>query len=136
MRFAFLLAVAMAGCGSSSTPSLAGTVNGCHTADFAATGTRIQYGEPLGLKYSPQCLSVSVGQQVTFFADTTTGANFSIHPLRPGTAPTSDPGSAGNPIVNQDTGSQYMVTFNTAGTYGYYCLSHESSGMYGAIQVK
>ena len=132
----------LAGCGASaiSTPA-AGTVNGCASGDFAAAATdggtaRIRYGDPIGLAFSPKCLSTTAGQSVTFFGDTTQGSNFSVHPLRPGGANGTDPGAAGNPIAAQTGGSTYTVVFPTAGTYGYFCQAHESMGMYGAVQVK
>ena len=33
-------------------------------------------------------------------------------------------------------GENYEHTFNQSGTYGYYCIPHESSGMFGTIRVK
>jgi plastocyanin len=138
---ALFAAALLAGCGAGSvlTPA-AGTINGCASADFApATSTgvaRIQYGDPLGLVFSPKCLSISAGESVTFVGDTTQGSNFAVHPLRPGGALGTDPGSPGNPIAAQNGGSTYTVVFPAAGTYGYFCQNHEGMGMYGAVQVK
>ena len=113
-------------------------MNGCAADSFvpAAADARIQYGDPIGLAYSPKCLTISAGQSVTFVGDTTRGSNFAFHPLRPGGAVGSDPGSSGNPIAAQSSGSTYTVAFPTPGTYGYFCQEHESMGMYGAVQVK
>ncbi len=141
-RGAIFALVVVAGCGGSSTISpAAGTVNGCAAADFvpaAADGgvARVQYGDPIGLAFSPKCLSIAAGQSVTFVGDTTQGSNFSVHPLRPGGANGTDPGASGNPVAAQNGGSTYTVAFPAAGTYGYFCQSHESMGMYGAVQVK
>ncbi|WP_233741091.1 cupredoxin domain-containing protein [Halobaculum saliterrae] len=33
-------------------------------------------------------------------------------------------------------GEKYEYTFDHPGTYGYFCIPHESSGMVGTIQVK
>lgn len=33
-------------------------------------------------------------------------------------------------------GESYEHTFDQAGTYGYFCIPHESSGMIGTVQVK
>lgn len=33
------------------------------------------------------------------------------------------------------SGDEYEHTFEQAGTYGYYCIPHESSGMVGTVQV-
>jgi len=134
MRLAGLLL--LAGCGASVASVPPGTINGCAPGDFAAAGTQIQYGEPLGLVFSPRCLSITAGQSVTFVGDTAHGSNFGVHPLRPGGANGSDPGAAGNPIAPQSSGASYTVTFPAAGTYGYFCLAHEGMGMYGAVQVK
>jgi len=135
----FALAV-LAGCAASTIPPAPGTVNGCGSGDFAPAATagdaRIQYGDPLGLVYSPKCLTISAGQSVTFFGDTSQGSNFGVHPLRPGGASGSDPGAGGNPISAQNNGATYTVAFPAAGTYGYFCLAHEGMGMYGAVQVK
>ena len=132
----FALAL-LAGCGASSMSPAPGTVNGCASGDFApATSARIQYGDPLGLVYSPKCLAISAGQSVTFFGDTAQGSSFAVHPLLPGGANGSDPGAAGNPIAAQTSGSTYTVVFPSPGTYGYFCQSHEKMGMYGAVQVK
>ena len=128
----------LAACGAAPMPPAPGTVNGCAPGSFTPpTGAaQIQYGDPLGLVFSPKCLSISAGQGVTFFGDTSAGSSFVVHPLRPGGANGSDPGAAGNPIAAQTSGSTYTVVFPAAGTYGYFCQSHESMGMYGAIQVK
>ena len=127
-----------AGCGATSMTPALGTVNGCAPGDFVPAGSaaKVQYGDPIGLAFSPKCLGIAAGQSVTFFGDTTQGSTFFVHPLRPGGANGSDPGAAGNPIVAQSGGSTYTVTFPAAGTYGYFCLSHEGMGMYGAVQVK
>lgn len=140
-RGALFAVIVLAGCGASSMAPAPGTVNGCAAPDFvpvAADGgpARVQYGDPIGLAYSPKCLSVAAGQAVTFVGDITRGSNFNVHPLRPGGASGSDPGSSGNPIAAQNGGSTYTVVFATPGTYGYFCQAHEGMGMYGAVQVK
>ncbi|WP_433634758.1 cupredoxin domain-containing protein [Halomicrococcus sp. NG-SE-24] len=33
-------------------------------------------------------------------------------------------------------GENYEHTFDQSGTYGYFCIPHESSGMVGTVQVK
>jgi plastocyanin len=137
---ALLALVLLAGCGASLATPAAGTINGCAAADFVpasnAAAPRIQFGDPLGLLYSPKCLTISAGQSLTFFGDTTHGSDFSFHPLRPGGALGTDTGSGGNPIAAQNSGSTYTVTFPAAGTYAYFCQAHEGMGMYGAVQVK
>ncbi len=141
-RTASLCSLALiAGCAASPMSPAPGTVNGCANGDFAAAaadgGTaRVQYGDPIGLAYSPKCLSIAAGQRVTFFGDTTQGSDFTVHPLRPGGADGTDPGAAGNPIAAQVGGSTYTVVFPGPGTYGYFCQEHQAMGMYGAVQVR
>lgn len=140
MRRELLLAlIVAAGCGASSTAPAPGTVNGCVSSDFVASDAgvaRIQYGDPVGLAYSPKCLSIAAGGSVTFAGDPAHGSTFSVHPLRPGGALGTDPGASGNPIAAQTGGATYTVAFPTAGTYGYFCQTHEGMGMYGAVQVR
>lgn len=144
MRIAANLLLLAAACGGSSSPATTPTpsaINGCSPSDFApGTATNgsvtIQYGDPLGLAYSPRCLSIAAGQSVTFFGDTSRGSSFSAHPLRPGGANGGNGGSAGNPIAPQSSGSSYTVAFPAPGTYPYFCLTHEGMGMFGAVQVK
>ena len=87
-RVAFLCPLALiAGCAASAMSPPPGTVNGCANGDFGAAaadgGTaRVQYGDPIGLAYSPKCLSIAAGQSVTFVGDTTQGSDFTVHPLR------------------------------------------------------
>jgi len=93
-------------------------------------------GDPIGLAFSPKCVSIAAGQSITFFGDTTRGSSFAVHPLRPGGGDGSDPGAVGNPVAAQDSGSTYTVAFPAAGTYGHFCQAHQGMGMYGAVQVK
>src|SRR5437588_6987122 len=121
-RGAFLALVVTAGCGASSMAPGPGTVNGCAAGDFVPGGSagQIRYGDPIGLAYSPKCLSIAAGQSVTFVGDTTQGSSFTVHPLRPGGANGTDPGASGNPIAAQSGDSTYTVAFPAAGTYGYF----------------
>jgi plastocyanin len=79
-------------------------------------------------RYSPQCLRVHLGQQVSF------QGSFGSHPLDQACGPVFDliPPTAGgaDPVV---------VRFDTAlGLFGYYCENHggaDGHGMAGAIEV-
>jgi plastocyanin len=86
----------------------------------------------LGNAFSPNCLAVAAGQQVTF-----TGS-FTTHPLAPGAAASAGggAGSPNNPIQSMTSGNTVTFTFPTAGTYPYFCSAHQNLGMYGAIQVR
>ena len=89
----------------------------------------IDFGGGLGLKYSPACIRVKAGTDVTF------NGSFSNHPLRAGDAgppATVDPNS---PIKSTDAGSTATFTMSAAGTYPYYCNFHKP-GMAGAVFVE
>jgi plastocyanin len=138
------LALAMIGmvalwtaCGSSGGTNLLPGINGCTSfTDATAPGASrtINFGGNFGNTYDQKCLAVAVNQQVTW-----TGS-FSLHPLRPGLAPSQsggpDAGSPNNPILATTSGNGANFTFTAAGTYPYYCSVHENVGMFGAVQVR
>ena len=137
----FTIAVALvvsSGCGggSSGGSGLQPGTNGCTTftdATAPSASRVINFGGSLNNAYDPKCLAIATNQQVTF------SGSFTIHPLRPGLAPSQSggtPGSSNNPIQSISSGSSAQVVFGTAGTYPYYCSAHESQGMFGAIQVR
>lgn len=98
------------------------SVNGCTIAPVGPPEVTFA-----GTTYTPKCLTVSAGTDVTF-----TG-NFSSHPLLggvPGAHATSGPFY---PVT--DTGTTKTVTLSTPGTYPYVCTVHEGAGMTGAIFV-
>ncbi len=139
-----LLALAMIGmialcaaCGSSGGSPLLPGINGCTSftdATAQSTSRTINFGGNLGNVYDQKCLLVAAGQQVTW-----TGS-FSVHPLRPGLAPSQsggpDAGSPNSPIQSTTSGNSATFTFVAAGTYPYYCSVHEGQGMFGAVQVR
>ncbi len=112
------------------------SLNGCTDTSYqdasAPTATRtVQFGGGLGLAYSPKCLSIAAGQQVTFSGE------FGLHPLTSGSAPGTPPGGATpNPIARPASGTTVTVNFPTAGDFPYFCGSHFGSGMYGVVRVK
>jgi plastocyanin len=85
-------------------------------------------------RYDPACMLVAAGQRVTFSGD------FAVHQFRPGVAPSraaSDPPApANNPMTARDDGTSATFDFPAAGTYPFFCLDHEGTGMYGAIRVR
>lgn len=79
-----------------------------------------------GHTYSPRCLRIRVGQEVTF------EGSFSSHPLRQSCGPA--------PLVPavQQGSSASATTTEALGIFGYYCPNHgdaDGSGMAGAIEV-
>lgn len=110
-------------------------LNGCDPAtatDMTGQSTvKINFGGALGLVYAPPCIKVSPGTSVSFSGD------FSFHPLRGGTVVgfmvTPD---AGSPIQPTNAGVSASFTLPNAGSFGYYCNFHATSGMAGAIFVQ
>lgn len=95
-----------------------------HTGQATVT---VSFGGTLGFTYSPKCIIVSPGTDVTF------SGSFGTHPLRAYTdAANTDPG---NPIQATSSGSTATFTFSTAGSFGYYCSQHVGLGMCGAVYV-
>ena len=77
----------------------------------------------LAKQYAPSCLTIKVGQKVTF------AGNFFEHPLEP------KDGELVTPIPPAtDTGARLTVTFPNPGTFGFQCKTHPME-MFGAIQV-
>jgi plastocyanin len=94
--------------------------------DYAAAST-VRFGGALGSAYSPRCVTVRVGDTLTW-----EGA-FSSHPLSPSTR-----GTAANPIARTTTGTSAPVRFPRAGFYPFYCEFHGNDaggGMSGVVQV-
>lgn len=95
-----------------------------HTGQAAVT---VSFGGTLGFAYSPKCIIVNPGTDVTF------SGSFGTHPLRAYTDPANtDPG---NPIQATSSGSTATFTFSAVGSFGYYCSQHVSLGMCGAVYV-
>ncbi len=98
-------------------------VNGCDpelAQDMTGQATVIvAFGGIFGLNYSPRCMRVDVGVEVSF-----NGA-FSSHPLQGGTVSggVGTPDNSG-PIQPTNTGSNASVVFPNAGTFPYYCGFH------------
>lgn len=85
--------------------------------------------------YRPACMRIAAGQTVTF------AGSFERHNLEGGVTPTrpaDPPGSSGNPIPSLNVGvdTTLDVTFPAAGTFPYFCLQHQSLGMFGVVLVE
>jgi plastocyanin len=117
---------------SSSTTGGGANVHDCSQADAtdmtAAAAATITFA---GVAYTPKCVRVKAGTDVTFTGD------FASHPLVGGefvdTIKTPDPSS---PITSTMTGMTATFTMATAGAYPYYCNVHASVGMVGVIFVE
>jgi plastocyanin len=84
-----------------------------------------------GVKYTPRCVRVSAGTDVTFLS------NFDAHPLRGGAVVDEqgvvDPMS---PITPQDSGTTATFTLTDVGEVPFFCAFHASIGMFGTIWVE
>jgi plastocyanin len=104
-------------------------------SDYVTTPTTINFGLINGaFIYSPKCLKVPAGSQVTFAS---TASDFLVHPLSPSANRGTRPG---NPITFKDTGNSATFTFNARGFWAYYCTIHGASDdgafMAGVIWVE
>jgi plastocyanin len=107
-------------------------INGCFSfTDNTASGVAsLDWGFNIESDVN-HCSKIAVGQSVTWTGD------FVTHPLGPyddtqaGGVPTN-----GDPIVlPASPGGSVTINFPTAGTYGYWCMVHQTM-MMGAIQVQ
>jgi plastocyanin len=98
-----------------------------------------------GFRFEPSTITVEAGETVTFVNDssdihTVTGRQSSL----PSNASYFSSGgftseSAARADVDRgfvDPGDDYAVTLEEPGTYRYFCIPHESSGMRGTIVVE
>jgi len=121
--------------GSSSSSSGAGGGGTTNDNDCSADGyvaaTSISFGGELGTAYDPRCVSIGVGDSVTWSGD------FAIHPLRGGYYDGSMlvPDSS-SPIEPTNTGMELTTTFSAAGIYPFYCDFHGAFGMTGSVKVE
>ena len=94
---------------------------------FAVVGTAhatthiIQFGGSFGLTYSPNFLSISVGDTVEWEGD------FITDPLSSTSVP------AGAQKFYQGTGNGFTYGVTVAGSYQYQCDAHSSTGMIGSF---
>ena len=118
-----------------SAPALqAQSVNGCSRATAndltGQSQVAIEFGIT-GLRYTPPCIRVDVGTQVTF-----TGS-FLQHPLLGGSVlagtPVADIAGPFVPVTN--SGNSRTFGMATAGDFPYYCVAHGFGGMAGAVYV-
>jgi plastocyanin len=93
------------------------------------------------LRFSPDHLSVNVGQTVTW-------VNSSAMPHTSTDDPAKNPVAAQHPEYAQlpdgaapwnsgllDPGDSFSYTFTVPGTYNYFCIPHVASGMVGTVEV-
>jgi plastocyanin len=105
-------------------------IHGCTYENAVASSSTIMFSS-VDYTYSPKCLRVASGTEVTF------SGGFSGHPLVSGiyneTSGQSEPFEG--TIENTDAGTSASFTMTIAGANPYYCLYHASSGMVGVVYV-
>jgi plastocyanin len=111
--------------------SVCGAINGCElgtATDFTAqSAVNVTFG---GTAYTPKCIRVSQGTQVTF------SGTFGSHPLMGGYVQGGvNPAASGPFVPVTNTGSMKTVTMTQTGTFPYYCTVHALAGMTGAVFV-
>jgi plastocyanin len=86
---------------------------------------------PGGLVFEPADLEIAVGTTVNFVWESD-NHNIVVD-AQPDDA--NWEGTPGSDTKTYDTGYEYSYTFETTGTYDYYCQPHLSAGMEGSIEV-
>jgi plastocyanin len=140
-----VVSVGLLACGGDDAPDGKGSnetaqtepqaLNGCGAADFvdASEDDAVVQIAADGLSFTPPCITVAAGQTLRFEGSLT------AHPIAPGNADDAEAGSPDNPITATSSGSSVEFTFDSAGTYPYYCELHSfgaGMGMAGAVYVR
>jgi plastocyanin len=112
----------------------AGTVGlaGCSGGGGGSDDNTVLVGPESQLVYEPADLTVTVGEEVNWVWESDN------HNVVPSSQPDGAnwTGTEGGDDQLYDEGHEYSYTFETAGTYEYYCTPHESAGMVGTITVE
>jgi len=112
----------------------AGTVGlaGCSGGGDQSPDNTVLVGPENQLVYEPAELTVAVGDEVTWVWESDT------HNVVPSSQPEGAnwSGTEGGDDQLYDEGHEYSYTFETAGTYEYYCSPHRSAGMTGTVIVE
>jgi plastocyanin len=131
------LAVGLAGCSSGNDGN--STQGSGNTVEMTS-----------GLKYDPETITVSVGDTVTWKNTGSVGHSVTAYEDKiPDGAAYFASGGFDSESAARDAytpgdadsgdipgGESYEHTFDTAGTYEYFCIPHESSGMKGTVEVE
>lgn len=115
---------------SAGTAGVAGAT-GVVTAQEGGGTTTVIVGPGGDTSYDPETVYVSPGSTVRWEWDS------DFHNIvvenQPDAADWS--GTEGGPSVTYDTGHTYEFTFETLGTYDYFCQPHRQQGMVGSVVV-
>jgi plastocyanin len=107
-----------------------GALCGCTEAAALDLSAQSQAEIFFGFSYSPACIKVKVGTNVAW------NGPFFSHPM----TPFATLGTQPNPIPPTSNGDSMTHTFQSTGSFGYYCTLHggeseASAGMCGAVFV-
>jgi len=117
--------VGLAGCSAS------GSSDESNGSDPGADHT-VAVGPDGRLVYDPEELTVSTGETVEWVWESDT--HNIVVDSRPDGADWG--GTEGDEATLYDEGHTYAFTFETAGTYEYFCQPHRSAGMEGSVVVE
>ena len=116
---------------------------GCLFGGGSDGATRVSMTDDFG--YDPTRLTVSAGTTVEWANDSDVGHTVTAYDDRiPADVPYFASGGFDSEQAARNdvsggllaAGESYEHTFGVAGTYGYFCVPHESSGMTGTVVVK
>ncbi len=122
-----------AGVAGAGTAGTAAAQEGTDTAaESGGGGTEtVTVGPGGGLVFEPDELTIATGTTVNFVWESD-NHNVVVE-NQPEGADWS--GTEGAPNTTYDTGHEYSHTFDTVGTYDYFCQPHKAAGMVGSIEV-
>ena len=91
--------------------------------DFRGNDAVVVFADgPSPAQYTPNCLTISAGQTITF------KGNFTYHPI------TGKGGDSPTPMPDRRQGTELKVTFANAGIFGFECEFHPHV-VFGAVAV-
>ncbi len=111
------------------TPSPSPTATPEPTPTVAKT---VEVGPDGRFRFDPETFEIGVGETVRWVWRS------GGHNVKPSSVPSgaSWEGTPGEEFDTFNSGHTYSYTFETAGTYKYYCAPHRSSGMTGSFTVE
>jgi len=135
-RRGFIRAAAGAGAVAGTAGTAAGqegneTDSGSGSMPGAGETEEVVVGPGGNLVFEPEELTILQGTTVNFVWDSD-NHNVVVE-AQPEDA--NWEGTEGDSSVTYDTGHEYSHTFETLGTYDYYCQPHRSAGMIASIEV-
>lgn len=131
-RREFLTAAGGSAAAVAATAQSAAAQEGGGNESGGGGGTEtVAVGPGNSLVFEPEELEIAPGTTVEWVWESDT------HNVIPSSVPegASWEGTEGGESTTYDTGYTYSHTFETEGTYEYYCAPHESAGMVGSVVV-